>query len=173
MTENWKSVVGYEGIYECSDQGRVRSLTRRVRNSRGTTSKVNGCYLRGQTLRGGYLGVNLCRDGTQKTYVIHILMMALFVGPRPPGLVIRHIDGNCQNNKLENLVYGTYKENSADRYIHGTMLFGEKMPLAKLTEKDVEFIRASSEPQRKLARLFGVSQTAIGKAKRGENWAYL
>lgn len=111
-TEEWRPVVGYEGLYEISSRGRVRSFPRK------------GNYYRGRILKfgigRGYLQVRLCRDGKLGSNKIHTLVAAAFIGPRPNATAeIRHLDGNKGNNNPANLKYGTKSENSQDRLRHG------------------------------------------------------
>ena len=110
--EQWKPVPGYEGIYEVSSEGRVRSLPRRgVRGGLMTTRPGK---------RGGYLVVALTRDGRTSTKAVHVLVAAAFLGPRPPGMQVRHREGNPLDARLVNLAYGTPAENAADKVAHGT-----------------------------------------------------
>lgn len=110
--EEWRWIPGFEGSYQVSDHGRVRSFRNRrapgrlISASRGTQR--------------GYLMVNLTDEtGPQRRYV-HALVLAAFVGPRPPGMQIRHLDGLTTNAHLSNLAYGTARENAADLRRHGT-----------------------------------------------------
>lgn len=115
-TEAWLPVVGYEGCYEVSDLGRVRSLDRKTR--RGVRP---GRVLRpAQTGIGGHLGVNLSLRGEQITKRIHRLVIEAFVGPRPEGLQCCHNDGNPRNNRVENLRWDTQSSNMQDMFRHGT-----------------------------------------------------
>jgi hypothetical protein len=111
MTERWLPIPGYEGRYDVSDQGRVRSWTRSLRDPHLLRQHLNGA---------GYLQVKLCRDRAVNTARVHLLVLLAFVGPRADGLVCRHLDGDSNNNVLSNLRYGTYAENAQDRVRHGT-----------------------------------------------------
>jgi NUMOD4 motif/HNH endonuclease len=108
----WKPVPGYEGLYEVSTEGQVRSFRRR-----GTSGKV---LSRGHAKRGGYLTVSLLRGCHQSTRPVHSLVLEAFVGPRPEGAEIRHLDGDPTNARLSNLAYGTRSENVLDKRRHGT-----------------------------------------------------
>lgn len=119
-SERWRGVPGYEGAYEVSDWGRVRSLDRKVLNRYGTTSLVADRMLRTYTTNQGYLRINLTRGNQKRNFFVHALVLAAFVGPRPNGLQIRHLDGNQLNNTLQNLTYGTASENTLDAVSHGT-----------------------------------------------------
>ena len=114
--ERWLPIPGYEGLYEVSDQGRVRSLGRIGRNGQTYPAKV----LKLAQSKGYRLSVLTALDGSRTTHRVHLLVMAAFVGPREEGMVCRHLDGNPANNVLSNLAYGTPVENAADMIAHGT-----------------------------------------------------
>jgi len=103
----WRPVVGYEGLYVVSSTGLVRSLT----TGRLLTTRPGGA---------GYPNARLRRDGKCRTFYVHRLAGEAFIGPLPKGMVTRHLDGDPMNNRLENLRYGTYSENSRDQVRHGT-----------------------------------------------------
>ena len=109
--ERWLPVQGYEGLYEVSDLGRVRSLRKQVILKPGTS---------GTAKKTGYLMVMLCVGGKYKKRYVHHLVAESFIGPRPDSLIIRHLDGNHRNNAAANLTYGTYSENLHDSVAHGT-----------------------------------------------------
>jgi hypothetical protein len=118
--ELWTSIPGYEGFYEVSNFGNVRSLTRFVPYGRykGMTYKGKDIKL---FVSGSYLSVKLARAGITKTVYVHELVLLAFVGQRPKiegRCEIRHLDGDKTNNRLSNLKYGTTKENMADRKLH-------------------------------------------------------
>ena len=127
--ETWKTIPGYEGQYEVSDQGRVRSLDRIV-HQRGRASRLfPGRILRpnlvgkGYDSGGGYHALTLCPEpGARRRAYIHRLVMAAFVGPCPPGMEVCHEDGDPRNNALYNLRYDTPSANNMDKWRHGTML---------------------------------------------------
>ena len=121
MAERWRDVVGYEGLYQVSDLGRVRSLDRIVRNSRGGTWKQKGCIL--QSFPGnqrGYLSVNLYRNGIQRKIYVHQLVALIFIGPIPADHVIRHGPNGILDNAISNLCYGTKSDDGLDKRRDGT-----------------------------------------------------
>jgi hypothetical protein len=109
--EQWRPVAGYEGLYEVSDLGRVRSLPRK-----GTSGGV----LRPHLGNRGYLTVNPCRDGRNRALPVHHLVTRAFLGQLPEGMQVRHLDGDPTNPRLSNLAYGTRRENQLDSVRHGT-----------------------------------------------------
>jgi hypothetical protein len=125
--ETWLPVPGYEGMYEASDQGRIRSLARVVMMSDGRTKTVRERILRpGANSVTGYTLVDLYADGVRTTFNIHRLVMLAFVGPCPDGLEVCHNDGNRANNTRSNLRYDTRSANHLDSVRHGTHPFARK-----------------------------------------------
>jgi len=120
--EEWRPVLGYEDIYQVSNQGHVRSADRLVKHdSRGGMRAERGIVLT-VFLREGYPSVSL---GNKIVYT-HKLVCEAWRGPRPDGLQCRHLDGNPLNCTPQNLRWGTPKENVAD-----TMLQGRHANLSK------------------------------------------
>lgn len=119
--EEWRPVVGHEGMYEISDLGRLRSVTRYVRSVRSVAGRrlMQGRALR---LKQGqfYLEASLRRPGGgQRTVPVHTLVAEAFIGPRPPGYWVCHNDGDRYNNVPTNLRYDTPRSNALDTVIHG------------------------------------------------------
>lgn len=110
MEEKWKPVIGFEGQYEVSNKGRVRSLRRLVDGKRGTKHYRNGCILKPQT-GSKYAQVYLRVDGKQKWFYVHRLVAEAFI-PNPNNLPqINHKDENKLNNCVENLEWCDAKYN--------------------------------------------------------------
>lgn len=111
VKDNWKFVPGFEGLYEISDQGKVRSLRGRGRILRP-----------GIASRQGHLQVFLAGrpPGTRRPAYVHRLVLEAFVGPCPEGMQCRHLNGVADDNRLENLRWGTPSEDNYDRIRHGT-----------------------------------------------------
>lgn len=118
-SERWLPVVSWEGLYEVSDLGRVRSLDRLIAGRSSSRRRYRGRIL---TLGGnpaGYLVVSLWDAPRVESRFVHQLVAEAFIGTRPDGLVIRHLDGDRSNNRPGNLAYGTYSENNYDIITHG------------------------------------------------------
>jgi hypothetical protein len=121
MIERWLPVPGYEGLYEVSDAGSVRSVPRVVLRSVIIPVKRAGKLLKGTPRQHhGDLKVYLCKNGRPTTCLVHRLVLLAFVGPCPPGYECLHDDGNPANNVLSNLHWGTPLENAQDMLRHGT-----------------------------------------------------
>lgn len=103
MEEIWKDIEGYEGLYQVSNLGNVRSLNWRK------IGKVKNLYLKKQNR--GYLHVELTKDGVRKAVTVHRLVATAFL-PNPLNLpVINHIDENKENNRVDNLEWCTSNHN--------------------------------------------------------------
>jgi hypothetical protein len=162
--EVWKPVVGYEGLYEVSDQGRVRSLR---------TAKKAACIRKTPVNAQGYPAVDLKHNGKRKTCTVHTLVLTAFVGPRKTGHECRHLNGNRADSRLANLAWGTPSENDSDRRRHGTFTQGEMHGNAKLTEHDVQLIRSASGGQAAIAEQFEVSQSLVSMIRARKHWAHI
>jgi hypothetical protein len=106
--EEWRPIPGFPG-YEVSNMGRV--LSHRRGRPRVLRQSPDGRR---------YQKVVLYREDLRATRPVHVLVALAFIGPRPAGLQIRHLDGNSDNNRPWNLKYGTPTENMQDRFRHGT-----------------------------------------------------
>lgn len=112
--EEWRPAVGYEGLYEVSSIGRVRSIDRIVPDGRRFRGAMRRC-----PLSHGRRMVKLSKRGP-KLFHVHVLIATAFHGPRPPGQEVRHLDGDALNNCADNLAWGTKSENTLDQVRHGT-----------------------------------------------------
>ena len=115
--ERWLPVVGYEGIYEVSDHGRVKSLARVIIASNGQRRPVRERILKAAPRPRHHL--NLHRDGICANRYVHHLVLEAFVGPRPEGMEACHWDDDPDNNNLSNLRWDTHSENSRDKIRNG------------------------------------------------------
>ncbi|WP_353935882.1 NUMOD4 motif-containing HNH endonuclease [uncultured Corynebacterium sp.] len=106
----WRPVYGFEGLYEVSSSGRVRSVDRIAADG---LRRLKGVEL-SRIKTGKYYGVSLYKDNTRSQKLIHHLVLEAFVGPRPEGLFGLHYDDNPENNALGNLRWGTKSENGYD-----------------------------------------------------------
>ena len=122
ISERWLPVVGYEGIYEISDCGRVRSVDR----IDCTGKRLRGVMRKLTRVKDGYLRVTLCKGGVQTTYGAHQLVAWAFRGERPPAQVVRHLNGNPADNTLANLAYGTKSQDAYDQVRIGTHPWSSK-----------------------------------------------
>lgn len=117
MNEIWKAVEGYEGFYEVSNQGRVRSLDRKFTNARGLVTSVKGRMLSASGSGYRYAMVGLHRDGKRENCMVHRLVAKAFVyNPNPEEYnVVNHIDHDISNNWASNLEWCTQDYNNKHR----------------------------------------------------------
>lgn len=108
----------------------------------------------------------------RRAYVARLVLEA-FVGPCPVGMECRHLDGNCLNDSISNLAWGTQLQNKADMEYHGTRLRGHQVATARLTESDVKYIRRIGYPLKKHAIAFGVTEAAISAVLRRKTWRHI
>lgn len=176
--ERWVAVPRWEGLYEVSDLGRVRSLPRIVMAGK-SPRQIAGKVLK-PSWNGDYLRVTLTDGRRKEPTCVHVLVLKAFRGNRPGhwhqwhGC---HSDGNHGNNELRNLRWGTPASNAADTVAHGRSIKGEGSASAKLTETSVLEIkrRLSSDKVNRsaLAREFDVSRRAISHIETGKTWYWL
>lgn len=168
--EEWKPARAYEGWYEVSSLGRVR----RVRPGKGTRV---GLIVKQQLTTRGRWQVSLSKDGEHRSLPVHVLVAHAFIGPRPDGMEINHIDFDCLNNIPSNLEYITPIENVKHAYAHGqaerTTQRGSQQGNAKLTESDIPAIRASAIPRDKIAAIYNVSPVTIKFIRNRRSWKHV
>lgn len=171
MSEQWRPVIGYEGLYEVSDCGRVRGVARILPHGRQWKGRVLKAFPNNH----GYMTVNLSACGRVIAKRVHCLVLEAFVGPRPSGCEARHFpDGDKSNNAVSNLSWATHVENEADKRKHGTAPQGDRHPMAKLTAGDVARIRellSAHVPQKEIAARFGVTFSMISDIHTGRSWS--
>jgi hypothetical protein len=118
VSEQWLPVVGFEGAYEVSDRGRVRSLERVVASGR-YTRRVSPRLLSPTRNPNGRLYIDLNVNGVPDRRWVHHLVLEAFVGPRPPGMEACHWNDVGHDNRSENLRWDTHSENMRDAYRNG------------------------------------------------------
>lgn len=171
MDEKWLAIKGFEGLYEVSDLGRVRSLPRHIRSK-----KYKGKVLAGVVGGNGYPAVVLQKDGQKRRAAVHRLVLETFVGDCPEGMCARHLDGDKKNARLTNLAWGTPLENSADQVRHGTAPRGVTHPNAILEDGDIKEIFSLADlgvSQTEIARQFGVCSPHINNILRRRAWRHV
>lgn len=161
--------------YRVGDDGSVWSCIERVGNGRFAHAITDEWHeLKGVAFNpSGYLKVAL---GATDQRQVHRLVLEAFVGPCPPGMQCRHLDGNPKNNRLENLCWGTSKENHEDAARHGRFAYGERHRGAKLDgSKVIEILGqiARGDSQHAIARRFGVTQSVISRINSGRRWKHI
>lgn len=169
--EIWKPVPGFDGLYDVSDQGRVRSL-------RDAHQRKRDLVLSAANVDGYRKVVLMDADGKRNELRVHRLVLLAFVGPPTKAQThTRHLNGDRVDNRLCNLAWGTPKENGADLSKHGTIR-GAKNPKARLTEDQVIEIRrryasGCGKGMKALADEYGVHKTCICFILTRRSWTHL
>ena len=170
IEEIWKSVVNYEGLYEVSNYGKVKSLSR------------PGCrkdrILKPTRNRGGYLYVFLAKDGKNKFFTNHRLTLIAFKGPCPEGMEARHLDGNQLNNYIDNLEWNFHIINVGDKVNNGrNNIKGLRYSLVKLNDWKVRVIRRLLEDgfltPKETAKIFDITKYTISNIKNNKTWKHV
>lgn len=173
--EVWKAIPGYDGYYEASNTGIIRSIDRIVPHGIHGTCKQKGRVLKYALDAKGYPRVALSDGTSLRTYTIHRLIALTFMGPRPEGYQINHISGIKTDNSAANLEYCTQSENALHSFRIGLQKPkpGSLNPHAKLTEEQVRTIRTIAARggryygRKQLAQRFGVSECTIKEVVTG------
>lgn len=181
--ETWKDVKGYEGLYQDSDKGRVKSLERISIMKNGSKRLIRERILKPRPTRDGYVQVCLCNSkGEKKNSFIHRLVCEAFHKNPMNKPCVNHIDENKTNNAVSNLEWCTYKENN-NHGIHNAKIGkanvkNKSKPVGQYTT-DGELIKvwqSASEVKRQLGFSHGfIGDTARGKHKTayGYVWKYV
>ena len=158
MVEEWKPIQSLLSRYEASSLGRIRSVKSGQIRKPQPNKKTHYHYMV------FYL------DGVFVGRQVHRLVLEAFRGGRTPETITRHLNGDLNDNRLENLAWGTLSENFMDALSHGTATVGEKNGMAKLTQDQADEIRqrqATGELGKNLAEEFGISQATVSRIKHG------
>ena len=167
-SEIWKPIPGYEGHYEASNIGRIRSFKR-------------SCVilLPKKLKKGGYLRIALSRNDIRKVYLVHRLVYLSFFGSLGENLVVCHKNSVTNDNRIENLRLDTQKGNVADRtpeHWRQTTARGSKIKTAKLTDEKVIEIRKraeSGENSFSIANDFGVGYHTVRRVVQKKTWTHI
>lgn len=176
LQEEWRAVQGFEGSYEVSDQGRVRSIDRVVGPRR-----FRGQLLRTRKHNQGYHQIMLAKDGKKYYPLAHHLVAAAFIGPRPDGYDINHKNGKKQDNRPQNLEYVPHATNVRHAFESGLVgeanRTGERNGRSKITADVVRKIREmpvtmnAPEIIRTLALPLTIS--AVCRIRKRESWGHV
>jgi hypothetical protein len=182
--EQWKPIPGYEGYYEASTLGVIRSVERVVPHGRHGTCKQKSKVLKYAFDNKGYIRVALSMGDSFKTYTIHRLIAMTFLGERPEGYQINHRSGIKTDNSVDNLEYCTHAEN-----VSHSVRMGLQKPrkgvlngMAILTDqavKEIRFYVANCGKRyygrEELAKKYGVSSAHIKDIVSGRRgvWSHV
>lgn len=172
MNEVWKDIPNYEGYYQVSSLGRVKSVERLVKYKDGRKRIYPSVLIKDRDKDVFSRLVTLKKNNKGKTFTVHGLVARAFLGNTPEGYEICHIDGNYKNNSIDNLRYDIRSENRIDNY-----RYGRKASKGKLSINDVLEIRKHYKDkvynQKELSKIYNTYQSNISKIIRRENFSWL
>lgn len=168
-TEEWRDIEGYEGLYQVSSYGRVKSLNyKRTKEERNLSPYGNGH---------GYLSVSLRKNSKTKKVLVHRLVAEAFLSDREEQ--INHKNGCKADNHVDNLEWCTQSENLLHAYRNGLnhSLYGESHPKTILVDSDVIDIRSKYDTgmytQKCLAKMYNVAQSTVSDIINGKKWKHI
>lgn len=165
--EVWKDIKGYEGLYQASNLGNIKSL-----NYRNTKKEK---ILKGGINPSGYIIVGLHINNKRKSITAHKVIATTFI-ENPNNLSeINHLNGIKTDNSVNNLQWCTHKENMRHAYDTGLKCGkkGEEHGYSKLTEKKVLAIREDNRLHRIIAKEYNVDRSTIGYIKSKKLWSHI
>jgi DNA-binding transcriptional regulator YiaG len=177
VIEVWKDVKGYEGAYQVSNHGNVRSLDRYVNSHKDGIGKrlTKGKNIKQQKDRKGYIYVHLSLQGKGKNKKMHRLVAEAFCRKNKDANMVNHKDGNKENNRADNLEWTLIEDNIKHAIASGLRnISGQNARDNILTEEDVMNIRDNHEESyTELASKYGVSKSTIADIKKFRSWKWL
>ena len=175
--EEWRPVRGYEGLYEVSSFGRVKSLDRTTMRKNGKPLPIKERIIKPARTKTGYERCVLWDGERGRNISVHTLVLNSFCGEKPDGMWARHLNNIPYDNRVWNICWDTPKNNISDRWKYGTEVVGSRCPGSRLTEEKVVAIRTLYKKTQcsaaDLAQLFDVNRSSIFKIVNGESWAWL
>lgn len=168
--EQWKDVVGWEGYYQVSNQGNVKSLKRKGVTAFGERDYA-GYNLNPVKCKNGYIAVNLTKQGLRNQKHIHVLVLEAFIGERPYKYDACHNNGIKTDCKLENLRWDTRSNNHKDKIAHGTYQSGDKANKRKLNKDLADEIRLLKLSNDEIANKYNISITQLWRVKNNLSWS--
>lgn len=172
--ENWKDVIGYEGIYEVSDLGRVRTNKDKVTYSvRHGVRHWKQRILKEKNPKGRDVRVSLWKNKEEKSFLVHRLVAEAFLDNPENKQTVNHIDGNPRNNKLENLEWSTYKENNNHAFDNKLISTSKPVTLINKDTREVFHFRSRSKASEFLGKYAGYVSESINNNRELKDYDIL
>lgn len=178
MIEEWKDIKGYEGHYQISNKGGVKSLRREVPHAKYGSRVVDSQELSPSFTTKKYLQVRFCVDKVKTTEKLHRLVAQAFIPNLENKPCVNHKDGVKTNNLVGNLEWCTWSENTQHATELGLMPDnrGSRSYRSILTEEDIPIIRerlSNGDTSSSIGQDYGVSSAAIFDIKRKKSWKHI
>lgn len=176
--ENWMYIVGYEGLYQVSTLGRVRSLDRVITRGglRSGDLPLKGKIKEQTSNKDGYKKVTLCARGLGETKLVHRIVAEAFLPNKYNLPLVLHRDDVPYNNRVDNLKWGTQQDNMDDMVSKGRQIRGEDHPGTSVTDLDVLFIRYwcnTGYGDRAVSEVFNIGRKAVNRIKLRRTWRHV
>ncbi len=178
--EIYKDIKNYEGLYQISNFGKVKSLTRVVGKNKhktvGKTITIHGRIKKpSKTTKGNYITywVVLSKNGKHKKFYIHRLVAEHFIKNKYNKKEVNHKDSNPQNNNANNLEWVSHDENMKHAMRKNRIAKGESSGMAKLTNEAIKEIYNTQIDAKLLAIKYAVSRETIYNVRRGQSWKHI
>ncbi len=180
MIEEWRDIPGWEGVYQASSLGQIRSLDRLLSSGKWGHVRRKGHIMKTKISKAGYRVIGLRLNGSRKWYGVHRLVCMAFHGmPTEDKPCATHWpDRDPMNCRSDNLRWESYSQNTNDRKAHGTMQYGEKNNFSKLTKEQAAWIKKNyirGRPrypgnQNAIARMFDINPSYVQQLANGKSW---
>jgi hypothetical protein len=176
VKEAWKDVEGYDGIYQVSNKGNIRSLKRYIYHKNGAKHIIEGQLLIPYITKKGYRQIKLWKNNNGIGFKCSRLVAKAFI-PNPLNLPeVNHLNASKVDNRVENLEWCTRSHNIKHSFIHGTRkCYGEHHSQSILTDSDVYYIREMKDQKsiNEFAKMFRVHKATIWSILNNKNWKHL
>jgi hypothetical protein len=175
--EIWKDIKDYEGHYQVSNLGRVKSLARVVECRKDVFVNKKEKFLSHWDCGKGYRKVKLSKDGIEKSMRVHRLVAETFLQNPELKLEVNHINGVKDDNRVENIEWCTSSENTIHALKNKLKISqkGSKHGMSKLTEKDVLKIRqiGKTKTLKDISEIYNVDMSLISSVLLNKIWKHI
>lgn len=177
MKEIWKNIKGYEGLYQISNYGNIKSLDRIIIYKNKYSHFHKGKYLKQEIDINGYLYISISKDGKIKKNKVHRLVAETFIFNPKNKSDVNHKDGNKQNNNIDNLEWNTHQENENHAVKNKLKSYGQDHYLTKLTNEQVKLIKWIAKNVKvkygfwsKLSKKLNINKNIISSIINNKSW---